>query len=544
MNAFEILSKGTNLKKRKIEELEKNDVQKRKIIKDIEFKKKFTSLTPTDEEIKEFQRFFRIRVTGDNVPPPIMSFSTMSNELQFPNFIQKNLKKYGFDTPTPVQMQTIPIAASGRDLFVCSPTGSGKTLAFIIPILIDLKKHSHEGFRALIITPVKELSKQIYREIKRLTEGKKFKICHLRRSTISNITESKCDIIISTPQMTLKAIFEKKLNYNNMRHLVLDEGDRLFDSEFLEQTNKLITLFSSNVRKSLFSATIPSSVENFMKAIMNNPVRIIVWKKDTAMDTIEQKLVHVGSEEGKIVALRQLIHEGGLKPPALIFVQSVERANELYRELQLEGLKIDVMHSERTSAQRDTLIHRFRNGEIFILICTDLMSRGIDFKGIALVINYDFPTSVQSYIHRIGRTGRAGRCGQAITYFATSDIQYLRSARYCRMLEETSFRGQSWEFACLLLYATTSLLILSPLVSLTFLASPLSFCLIYLWSRRNPSVRLSFLGLFVFNAPYLPWILLWFSFILHNTIPKGDLLGMFVGHVYYYLKDVMPTISP
>ncbi|EMR10575.1 hypothetical protein PNEG_01280 [Pneumocystis murina B123] len=427
MDAFSVLSGGTNLKKRKIEELKDNEDKKSDIIKNNEFHTESLLFPYSDEEIKRFRRLFRIRVTGNDIPPPIMTFSAMSEQLLFPNFIRRNIKKCAFEAPTPVQMQAIPISASGRDLFVCSPTGSGKTLAFVIPILLDLKKHSDKGFRALIITPVNGLSKQIYREIKRFTDGKKFKICHLRRSTISNVVKSKYDIVISTPQMALKAISEKNLNYENVRHLIFDEGDRLFDHEFIEQTNKLITYFSSNVRKSLFSATIPSSVENSLNTIMNHPIRLIVGKKDTTTNTIDQRLVHVGSEEGKLIALRQLIHEGGFQPPVLIFVQSVERANELYNELKFEGFNIDVMHGERTQAQKDSLIHRFRQGEIFVLICTDIMSRGMDFKGVTLVINYDFPVSIQSYIHRVGRTGRAGRFGKAITYFSTSDTKYLRS---------------------------------------------------------------------------------------------------------------------
>ncbi|KAG5513668.1 hypothetical protein PMAC_000706 [Pneumocystis sp. 'macacae'] len=440
MDAFSILAGGTNLRKKKIEELKKKDQKKSTI--DTKFEEKTIFSVSTKEEIKDFQRLFRIRVSGDNVPDPIMSFSVMNKQLQFPNFILKNLKKYGFEIPTPVQMQTIPISVAGRDIFVCSPTGSGKTLAFIIPILIDLKKHLDHGFRALIITPVKELSKQIYREIKRLTYGKKFKICHLQRSTISNIKNSKYDIVISTPQMALRAIIEKKVNYSSVRHLILDEGDRLFDHEFIEHTSKLIAFFSSNVKKSLFSATIPSSVENLIQSFMDHPVRVIIWKKfvaplsfsltfyrDTAVDTVHQELVHVGSEEGKLVALRQLIHQGGLLLPALIFVQSIQRANELYNELKSDTLNIDVFHSDRTQTQRDSLLHRFRQGELFLLICTDIMSRGIDFKGVELVINYDLPLSVHSYIHRIGRTGRAGRPGRAITYFSSSDTKYLRSQR-------------------------------------------------------------------------------------------------------------------
>ncbi|KTW25606.1 hypothetical protein T552_03466 [Pneumocystis carinii B80] len=180
-------------------------------------------------------------------------------------------------------------------------------------------------------------------------------------------------------------------------------------------------------------------------------------------------------------------------------------------------------------------------------IVTRLFITGAIATSVAVQCNWVTPFQLFFSWHSVIIRKQYWRLITTFLYFGNLSFDFLFHiffiARYCRMLEETSFRGRSREFAYLLLYATTSLLILSPLVSLTFLASPLSFCLIYLWSRRNPSVRLSFLGLFVFNAPYLPWILLWFSFILHNTIPKGDLLGMFVGHVYYYLKDVAPTIS-
>ncbi|KAJ3062818.1 RNA-dependent ATPase rok1 [Rhizoclosmatium hyalinum] len=121
-----------------------------------------------------------------------------------------------------------------------------------------------------------------------------------------------------------------------------------------------------------------------------------------------------------------MVQSGNLKPPSLIFVQSIERAKELFQELVYDGINVDVIHSERTKAQRDAVIKNFRSGKTWVLICTDLMSRGIDFKGVSMVINYDFPQSVQSYIHRIGRTGRAGREGSAITFFTKADSEYLR----------------------------------------------------------------------------------------------------------------------
>lgn len=150
-------------------------------------------------------------------------------------------------------------------------------------------------------------------------------------------------------------------------------------------------------------------------------------RRDAATETIQQSLKFVGSEDGKLHALRALIQEGGLKPPALLFVQSIQRAQELFHELVYDGLHVDVIHSERPRAQRERVVSAFKKGDVWVLICTELMARGIDFKGVQLVVNYDFPQTVQSYIHRIGRTGRAGRPGRAITYFTREDAPYLKT---------------------------------------------------------------------------------------------------------------------
>lgn len=135
---------------------------------------------------------------------------------------------------------------------------------------------------------------------------------------------------------------------------------------------------------------------------MRDPLRIVIGTRNAATETITQQLVYVGGEEGKLVAVRQLMQRGGLKPPVLVFVQSIERAKELFHELVYDGINVDVIHSERTKAQRDRVVEGFRAGKIWILIATELMARGLDFKGVNLVINYDFPQTVQSYIHRIG----------------------------------------------------------------------------------------------------------------------------------------------
>ena len=179
-------------------------------------------------------------------------------------------------------------------------------------------------------------------------------------------------------------------------------------------------------RVALFSATMPERVEELARSVLRDPIRIHVGDRNAATADIEQRLLFVGREDGKLVAMRQLIQEG-LKPPVLVFVQSKARAIELFRELVYDGINVDMIHADRTKQQRDQVIKQFRAGRVWVLIATDLMARGVDFKGVNMVVNFDFPASSVDYIHRIGRTGRAGHAGVAVTFFTEADGPSLRS---------------------------------------------------------------------------------------------------------------------
>lgn len=181
------------------------------------------------------------------------------------------------------------------------------------------------------------------------------------------------------------------------------------------------------LQRALFSATIGPFVQELADSFLQNPIRVLIGQENSGAPSIHQRLIFAGREDGKIIALRNLIQEGKLTPPALLFTQSIERSKELFRELAFDGVNVEVMHSDRTATQRENIINRFRVGEIWILICTDLMARGIDFKAVKMIINYDLPQSAVSYIHRIGRTGRGGREGEAITFFTEEDIPNMRS---------------------------------------------------------------------------------------------------------------------
>lgn len=185
------------------------------------------------------------------------------------------------------------------------------------------------------------------------------------------------------------------------------EGKKRERSSFLKQMDEILAQCPTQqaVQRALFSATIGSFVRELASAFLLNPIEISIGTENSGASTIDQRLVFVGREDGKLLAIRQLIQEG-IKPPVLIFVQSIDRARDLFKELVFDGINVDFMHSGRSATQREEVIRRFRLGEIWVLICTDLMARGIDFKGVQMVINYDLPLTPVSYIHRIGRTGR------------------------------------------------------------------------------------------------------------------------------------------
>ncbi|KAJ3193598.1 RNA-dependent ATPase rok1 [Irineochytrium annulatum] len=381
----------------------------------------------SEEEVAAFRKAKRIGVQGTDVPHPSTTFSALFDRFRFPEYIRENIEGRGYPSPTPVQMQTIPIALHDREVMAIAPTGSGKTMAFTLPILYDLKDPAKgQPARALIISPTRELAVQIYREISDLLKGKGFKICVLSKSHLAGPASGvvNYDIIITTPLRLVHSL--SSISLTNVRHLILDEADKLLELGFLEQMDDIFAACTNEgLKKSLFSATMPSSIETLARTFMKDPIRVIIGQANSATDTITQKLTFVGEESGKLIEVRQMIRNG-LKPPVLVFVQSIDRAKELFHELIYDGIHVDVMHSERSKPQRDKTMDAFRSGKTWVLIATDLMARGIDFKGVALVINYDFPQSVQSYIHRIGRTGRAGRPGSAVTFFTKSDAPYLK----------------------------------------------------------------------------------------------------------------------
>ncbi|XXG54395.1 hypothetical protein AAC387_Pa03g2290 [Persea americana] len=370
-----------------------------------------------------------VHISGHNVPSPLQNFAELSFRYNCKGYLLRNLAGLGFKEPTPIQRQAIPVLLSGRECFACAPTGSGKTLAFICPILMKLKPGAKDGIRAVILCPTRELAAQTARECKKMAKGKKYyiKLMTKELTKCGDFEKMLCDILISTPLRLEFAMRRRKLDLSRVEFLVLDESDKLFELGFVEQIDSVVKACSNpSIIRSLFSATLPDKVEELARSIMHDAVRVIVGRKNSASELIKQKLIFAGSEEGKLLALRQSFAES-LNPPILVFVQSKERAKELYKELSFDDIKADVIHADLSQTQRENAVDNFRMGKTWVLIATDVIARGMDFKGVNCVINYDFPESAAAYIHRIGRSGRAGRSGEAITFYTEADVPFLRN---------------------------------------------------------------------------------------------------------------------
>ena len=379
----------------------------------------------SEEEANAMRRRLRIRVAGADgaCPAPLRTFDELAHRFKCGDRLLERMREAKFLEPTAIQRQAVPILCGRNELLAVAPTGSGKTLAFLLPIIIKLKAHKEGGARALLLAPTKELASQSARILRVLSRGVSgLKSCLLSKATAGN-DFGKVDVVVATPMRLKILLRDDKINLSKVLYLVLDEADKLFEMGFVEQIDAVVAACDNKkITRALFSATLPEKVEELARSVMARPIRLTVGERNSASSTIAQRMVFCGHESGKLLALRQIIREG-IKPPVIIFTQSKDRAKTLAKELSGDGLHIGLIHAEMSDSKREEQVNRFRIGETWILVATDLMARGMDFVGVSTVINFDFPGSPTSYIHRIGRSGRAGRPGSAITFFTEEDAQ-------------------------------------------------------------------------------------------------------------------------
>ncbi|XP_064477621.1 probable ATP-dependent RNA helicase DDX52 [Ornithodoros turicata] len=395
------------------------------------------------EEVCRLRKSYGIKVKGSDVPYPVTCFDDLTKRYKVPAWLLNNVRSLGYAEPTPVQMQAIPAMMERRELMCCAPTGSGKTAAFLIPLVHHLKQPCKVGFRGLIVAPTRELARQTCRECLALCEGSGLRVYVLSKTDAAKRslgTKAKFDILVTTPNRLVYLLREGIISLKCVEWLVVDESDKLFEAGQQGFRDQLAEIYraccGAKLRRALFSATAASELEEWCRLNLDALLSIYIGPRNCATEAVEQELMFVGDESGKLTAFRDLVRKG-LQPPVLVFTQSKERARELFDELIYDGINVDVIHSERTLTQRDNVIRSFRSGKIWVLICTDLMARGIDFKGVSLVLNYDVPPSVVSYVHRVGRSGRAGHRGRAVTFFTEQDVVNIRSI--ARVIAEAGY---------------------------------------------------------------------------------------------------------
>lgn len=376
-----------------------------------------------------------VEATGDKVPHHITSFE----EVQLTDIIRQNIASARYDTPTPVQKYAIPIILGKRDVMACAQTGSGKTAAFLVPILNQMYEHGppnnmQRGYRrkqyplGLVLAPTRELATQIYDESKKFAYRARVRPCVVYGG--ANVGDQMkdldrgCHLLVATPGRLLDMIERGKIGLDYCKYLVLDEADRMLDMGFEVQIRSILEKESmprTGDRQTLmFSATFPSPIQMLARDFLDNYIFLAVGRVGSASENITQKVFWV-EEHDKRSFLLDLLNAADLTQPSaehltLVFVETKKGADSLEEFLHNEGYPVTSIHGDRTQREREDALRQFRSGNTPILVATSVAARGLDIPHVKHVINFDLPSDVEEYVHRIGRTGRMGNLGVATSF--------------------------------------------------------------------------------------------------------------------------------
>ena len=335
------------------------------------------------------------------------------------------LARINFKTPTPIQAQTIPIAAEGKDIVGIAQTGTGKTLAFGIPMIQRLARLKGRG---LVVLPTRELALQVDEVLKKIGRG-----AGLRTAVLiggipigqqKHAIFKKPHIIIATPGRLIDHLNQKNLRLDNVRIAVLDEADRMLDMGFAPQIQKIFAVLPKDRQTMLFSATMPSEIVKIATSYMKLPVRVEIAPTGTIVERVTHEIFIV-PREAKNRLLEKIL--GSYHGSTLVFTRTKYGAKKVTRHIRAMGITAAEIHSNRSLNQRREALNGFKIGKYRVLVATDIASRGIDVVGIELVLNYDLPSTSNDYVHRIGRTARAGASGHAITFAMPGENREIRA---------------------------------------------------------------------------------------------------------------------
>lgn len=353
-------------------------------------------------------------------------------QTQFQNYklseeIQEALRLLGYDKPTRIQQDVIPGMLAGSNIVAKAPTGSGKTAAFAIPICEDIEWEENAP-QALILEPTRELAEQVKDEIFRIGRRKRLKVPALFGGfpvdkQIQTLRQ-KSHIVVGTPGRVMDHLRRESLNLAKVKYLVIDEADLMLDMGFIDEVRELLSLLPVDCKISLFSATLKPEIQNLVDTHIHNPV-IIMQEKDEAMENAISQLLYETDKDTKYSTFLQVLKNEN-PGCCIIFCGTKEMVNVLFQKLRRDRIFCGMLHGDMEQRERMKTVDAFRRGGFRFLIATDVAARGVDFDGITHVINYDFPTGRETYVHRIGRTGRNGHTGTAVSLVCEEDRRMLR----------------------------------------------------------------------------------------------------------------------
>ncbi len=354
------------------------------------------------------------------------------DQLGLPESLVRAVREQGYTEPTAIQAEAIPAILAGHDVMAAAQTGTGKTAGFTLPLLARLGENAPangrpRAVRALILTPTRELTAQVQESVTTYGRhaglkstvvfggvGMKPQIDRLRRGV---------DIVVATPGRLLDHIRQRTIDLSKIETLVLDEADRMLDMGFIHDIRKVIATLPKERQTLLFSATFSDEISKLAMGMLNNPVRIEVARRNTAVETIRQH-VHPVDRGGKRALLSQLIRNGDWRQ-VLVFTRTKHGADRLAKQLAVDDITATAIHGNKSQTARTRALADFKKGAVRVLVATDIAARGLDIDQLPHVVNFELPNVPEDYVHRIGRTGRAGREGAALSLVCVDELKLL-----------------------------------------------------------------------------------------------------------------------
>ena len=347
--------------------------------------------------------------------------------------IQRALDEAGYATPTPIQAKAVPLVMAGHDLVGVAQTGTGKTLAFLLPILQAFKP-APEGPQAVVVCPTRELAIQVAGEAERFGRHVGLRTVLAYGGTSSGMQKAEltqgCDLLVATPGRLLDFLNQTWVSMRRVRHLVLDEADRMLDMGFINDVDAIVRRAPMSRQTLLFSATFPEEIRKLSERYLLHPEIVRIDSVVRVKESVEHAFVEVAGRQKVELLLALLDRERPSK--CLVFTATREMTTELARRLRSRNHEVVSLSSLLSQANRERALAAFRNGEFDVLVATDVAARGLDIDDIDLVVNFDVPMHAEEYVHRIGRTGRAHRTGKALTLVSEMDVR--RAAQIESML--------------------------------------------------------------------------------------------------------------